>query len=41
MHIWSLALFLAQNTYQPWNFLSDESDTGVFHYVNGVAFGST
>ena len=39
MHIWSLALFLAQNSYQPWNFLSYESDTVVFHYVNEVPFG--
>ena len=31
--------FLAQSSPNPWNFLNDESDKGVFYYINEVIFG--
>ena len=31
--------FLAQSSPNPWNFLNDESDKGVFYYLNEVIFG--
>ena len=35
----SLSPFLAQSSYNPWNFLKEESYQSVFYYVNEAAFG--
>lgn len=36
---WSLSLILARSSWNPWHFLSDESEKGVFRYANEGAFG--
>lgn len=42
-YIWSSSFFFffpGKELLKPWNFLSDESHTGVFYYINEVALGS-